>query len=825
MTFNDLMQQALLIFNAKLRKENTAKRVGGLFRDILNYFKELIDTKASKEELANATDKFKGYHPSLAELQAAYPQAQNLKDFFAWVGAAYPGTVWKVNADKGAWTDTGKVPPQPQVDLANYIKKGNITENITKDKDTIPSNFAVNILKSKLYDGTGIVLCQPSTVIRDYVIEADGSLYKPNNSIKYATSGLLSTVEGDVINFSGLTSTVRYFDKNKNLILELTNTPIEYITPANAVYLATNDSSNSAMFCTITKGISSDNKGDIPALYEIIKANETKIETKTGKNTIKNISQDANNYAFPTRSLARNSISSELRANGQIITYKLVSGEWVREQFIGTVGSGTQSGIIFSPSMVLRKYTTEADGTLKAQTDVKYGTTGHVPVVVGATIKVTGKTVNSIRLFDNSKKQVTELTNSNEFVVPSNVTTIALNDNVNSATFCTVETTDTGGNWLDPDAWIDLQGKADELLEASGFKTKVDIDDFTDAKDIDRINNAIEFVNLSGGGVVEINRDVLIDSSIIIRSNVYLLFSKTIKVADKTFDTIIRNSGIVVNTAKPNDVCLELNENRNIKILGVGSKARIEGCDIPYKGTNPKTGIEEDFVGDFFGWRTISILFANVKDYEIGNFYITKTKCWSISQEWGCENGHIHDINLYTTAKNGDGVNCRNGCKNILIENITGTTLDDSVACSALDASFMTPASGYVWSMQAGGFAWKSGDDAGIFDITIKNVSTISDHNIVRLLATTAKVQRIGISGISNNTGHKGGQVILISTGYGTGYVKGNIGDVYINNSTSVTSARTIYCTAAIIKGWFNKIKGSVYVVGSSDNVKVTNNS
>lgn len=78
---------------------------------------------ATKDELSKATTKFKGYHTTLAKLQAEYPQAQNKKDFFAWVGTPYPGTVYKVYADGGAWTDTGQVPTQEEIDLAEYAKK------------------------------------------------------------------------------------------------------------------------------------------------------------------------------------------------------------------------------------------------------------------------------------------------------------------------------------------------------------------------------------------------------------------------------------------------------------------------------------------------------------------------------------------------------------------------------------------------------------------------------------------------------------------------------------------------------------------------------
>lgn len=92
-----------------------------------------LDDKASKDDLANATTKFKGYHSSIEKLLAEYPQAKNEKDFFAWVGSPYPGTVYKVYVDGGAWTDTGEVPTQQEIDLAEYAKK---TDLETKADET-----------------------------------------------------------------------------------------------------------------------------------------------------------------------------------------------------------------------------------------------------------------------------------------------------------------------------------------------------------------------------------------------------------------------------------------------------------------------------------------------------------------------------------------------------------------------------------------------------------------------------------------------------------------------------------------------------------------
>ena len=47
----------------------------------------------------------------------------------------------------------------------------------------------------------------------------------------------------------------------------------------------------------------------------------------------------------------------------------------------------------------------------------------------------------------------------------------------------------------------------------------------------------------------------------------------------------------------------------------------------------------------------------------------------------GLKRGHYNDILI----KNADGVDIRQGCHHILIENLTGFVEDDCVACTALD--------------------------------------------------------------------------------------------------------------------------------------------
>lgn len=81
----------------------------------------------------------------------------------------------------------------------------------------------------------------------------------------------------------------------------------------------------------------------------------------------------------------------------------------------------------------------------------------------------------------------------------------------------------------------------------------------------------------------------------------------------------------------------------------------LEGADTPYTAENPKTGVLEPWVGDFFGWRTVGIQLSRVTGYEISGFAMRRTHCWAISQEQCC-NGCLHNIAFDTAVKNGDGI-------------------------------------------------------------------------------------------------------------------------------------------------------------------------
>lgn len=143
-----------------------------------------------QEEIAKVTTKFKGYYSTLADLQIAYPQILNKKDFYAFVGSPYPGTVWKVKVDGGAWTDTGEVPSQEQIDLTEYAKKTEV--EVKADEETekgkvvrTPDGALTNFIS---YNYSSIFITPNIGSINN-----NGKLLFAENTTNYARIGLCVT--------------------------------------------------------------------------------------------------------------------------------------------------------------------------------------------------------------------------------------------------------------------------------------------------------------------------------------------------------------------------------------------------------------------------------------------------------------------------------------------------------------------------------------------------------------------------------------------------------------------------------------------------------
>ena len=142
---------------------------------------------------------------------------------------------------------------------------------------------------------------------------------------------------------------------------------------------------------------------------------------------------------------------------------------------------------------------------------------------------------------------------------------------------------------------------------------------------------------------------------------------------------------------------------RNIKILGKNGAVLDGGV---YNGLSEKTQLQNGLPPI---WKNNLLLFTNVDSFEVAGLACHNQRWWALNFIY-CANGHLHDLDFKACdigiddqgqpyhglkrdkyseilVKNADGIDLRQGCHDILIENITGFTEDDTVALTALNGN------------------------------------------------------------------------------------------------------------------------------------------
>jgi len=182
--------------------------------------------------------------------------------------------------------------------------------------------------------------------------------------------------------------------------------------------------------------------------------------------------------------------------------------------------------------------------------------------------------------------------------------------------------------------------------------------------DVFRINQAIDFVSERGFGEVVCNGSYLLDSAIIIKSNLTLINNGLIKMNNSARDNIIRAA--VASTTPIS----------NIKIDGSGI---FQGGDSSWGSDTPADVGSES-------WRAIGILLANVVNFEIKNITLKNTAMWGICLEQS-RYGKLNNLTILqdNSKPNQDGVNIRRGSHNIMVDGIYGVCFDDTLAITNLN--------------------------------------------------------------------------------------------------------------------------------------------
>ncbi len=217
----------------------------------------------------------------------------------------------------------------------------------------------------------------------------------------------------------------------------------------------------------------------------------------------------------------------------------------------------------------------------------------------------------------------------------------------------------------------------------------------------------------------------------------------------------------------------------NITILGQG-EAIMDGGN--YNGLSEKTHCTNGLPPI---WKNNLLLFTNVDGFKISGISCRNQRWWALNFIY-CANGYLGNIdfcacdiavdeqgNTYhglkrtkgaeALIKNADGIDLRQGCHDITIENITGFTEDDSVALTALNGQLERE------------FAVE-GLPSDICRIQIKNISTAAFCTNVRLLNQgEIKLHDILIDGVydaSENSPHMDSGLYAVRVGdvnmYGT---------------------------------------------------------
>lgn len=191
----------------------------------------------------------------------------------------------------------------------------------------------------------------------------------------------------------------------------------------------------------------------------------------------------------------------------------------------------------------------------------------------------------------------------------------------------------------------------------------------------------------------------------------------------------------------------------NISIVGRG-KAILDGGK--YNGLSEKTQLKDGMPPI---WKNNLVLFTNVDGFHVSGISCKNQRWWALNFVY-CRNGYLGNLDFCSDdtgidangneyhglkqsayhevlIKNSDGIDLRQGCHNVLIENITGFTEDDSIALTAAPNGLLEKT-----------FAVE-GMLPDIYNVEIKNVKTAAFCANVRLLNQGgAKLHDILVDGV-----------------------------------------------------------------------------
>jgi len=312
----------------------------------------------------------------------------------------------------------------------------------------------------------------------------------------------------------------------------------------------------------------------------------------------------------------------------------------------------------------------------------------------------------------------------------------------------------------------------------------------------------------------------LIDEAILVPKNTTVIVDGvTIKQKDRVFDNIFRSANFVLNEEDPNGFPQEIIPLSRIKIIGKNG-AKLEGPNVNATMFHPTQKNEQELVGDYWGWRSLQICLSRVNEFEVGGFRFEKQRGWTISMD-RCENGYLHDLVFNSTVKNGDGINVRLGCRNVLIENISGTTSDDLIAINSMTVGTFYPSNQYVYPMIPSDYLIDQGEDIRERDIcnivvdSVVSATQLYSHAVALLSRHGHKIYNVYLNNIvDGNPPFLSERLAIVGTykGYGSGYRAGDMHTIRINNVVSNSAEKAIVFNDVVADVWINKVVQNIAV-------------
>ena len=271
------------------------------------------------------------------------------------------------------------------------------------------------------------------------------------------------------------------------------------------------------------------------------------------------------------------------------------------------------------------------------------------------------------------------------------------------------------------------------------------------------IQSLVDEAVKSGRRTTVITGNYEIDEAVRLPSNFTIILEDAhLRLGDGTHCNVFVNEHNETETGKTVE-----GTDRNISIIGRG-RAILDGGNM--NDVYEKVPYAERVAPLY---KNNLILFTNVDGFKVSGLKLINQRWWATNFIY-CRNGYIGNLEFCSDdrwrdsegnihkglkrneydgvlVKNSDGIDLRVGCQNIIIENITGFTEDDSVALTGLEGGLSK-----IFGVE--------GLSSDIAYITIKNVRTSAYCTNVRMLNQgDIKLHDIDIDGVydaSENSPH-----------------------------------------------------------------------